>query len=56
MNIFLYPTANALLNTFLRSIVLFLALVFGGGLSYYTAYWAAVAHDAVSLILIRPLM
>lgn len=56
MNIFMYPTGNALLNTFLRSVVLFLALVFGGGTSYYTAYWAAIVHDTISLVLIRPLM
>lgn len=56
MNIFLYPTANVLVNTFLRSIVLILAMVFGFGTSFYTAYWGAVIHDAISLVLIRPLL
>jgi hypothetical protein len=56
MNVFLYPSANPILNTFLRSIVLILAMVFGFGTSIYTAYWGAVIHDAISLILIRPLL
>ena len=54
MNIWLYPTANAILNTFLRSIVLIVILIAGLQASWYTAYWAAVIHDAISLVLIRP--
>ena len=53
MNIWLFPTANAVLNTFLRSIVLIVAMVAGFQTSWYDAYWGAVIHDAISLVLIR---
>ena len=52
MNIWLFPTANVLINTFLRSIVVIIAVLLAG-YSWYTAYWGAVIHDAVSLVLIR---
>ena len=54
MNIWLFPTANAVLNTFLRSLVLIAAMVVGFQTSWYDAYWGAVIHDAISLVLIRP--
>lgn len=50
------PTANVLVNTFLRSIVLILIMVFGLKMSWYAAYWGAVIHDGVSLVLIRDLV
>ena len=56
MNVLLWPTANPILNTFLRSIVLILGMIFGFGQSLYSAYWGAVIHDAISLWIIRPLV
>ena len=53
MNILLLPTANPILNTFLRSIVLILGMFFGFKTTLYSAYWGAVVHDAISLVLIR---
>lgn len=53
MDALLWPTTNPILNTFLRSIVLILAMVFGFKTTLYTAYWGAVIHDAISLWLIR---
>lgn len=54
MDLFLFPTANAILNTFLRSIVLILFMVFGLKTSIYSAYWGAIVHDTISLIMIQP--
>uniref|UniRef100_A0A6C0CT80 Uncharacterized protein n=1 Tax=viral metagenome TaxID=1070528 RepID=A0A6C0CT80_9ZZZZ len=54
MSFWFYPTTNVILNTFLRSIVLILFMVFGLKTSIYSAYWGAIVHDAISLILIRP--
>ena len=51
MDFWYFPTANTLLNTFLRSCVLFVVLVFGFKKSYYQAYWYAIVHDAISLSL-----
>ena len=56
MDALLFPTANPILNTFLRSIVLILAMFFGFKTTLYTAYWGAVIHDAISLWIIRPLV
>jgi len=56
MNVWLFPTTNAILNTFLRSIVLILIMVFGLGTSIYTAYWGAIIHDTISLVMIYPLV
>ena len=56
MNVWLFPTANAILNTFLRSIVLILVMVFGLKTSIYNAYWGAIVHDTISLIMIYPLV
>jgi hypothetical protein len=56
MNVWLLPTANPILNTFLRSIVLILFMVFGLKSTWYVAYWGAIVHDAVSLVLIYPLV
>jgi len=54
MNPLLFPTSNVLINTFLRSIVLILLMVFGMGTTVYSAYWGAIVHDTISLILVRP--
>ena len=54
MNIWLFPTSSAILNTFIRSIVLILLMVFGLKTTVYNAYWGAIIHDTISLILIRP--
>jgi len=52
MNLWFVPTQNVLINTFLRSlIVIFLVII--SGQSWYIAYWAAVVHDAISLILVH---
>ena len=56
MNVWLVPTANPILNTFLRSIVLILIMVFGVNTSWYVAYWGAIVHDVVSLVAIYPLV
>ena len=56
MNIFLLPTSNPLVNTFLRSIVLIVAMVFGFNTTFYAAYWGAIIHDTISLVLIYPLL
>ena len=50
------PTANPILNTFLRSIVLILFMVFGLNSTWYSAYWGAIIHDAISLIAIYPMV
>jgi len=52
MDVFLFPTTNVLINTFLRSIVVIVGMLFGGR-SWYEAYWGAVVHDAISLVLVR---
>jgi hypothetical protein len=49
-----FPTANLLVKTFLRSIVVIAIAILGFQSSWYTAYWSAVIHDAISLFLIRP--
>ncbi len=53
MNIWLFPTANLLINTFLRSIVVIATMILGFKTSWYSAYWGAIIHDAISLVLIR---
>lgn len=56
MNIWLLPTANPLINTFLRSLVVIAVMLLGFKTSWYSAYWGAVIHDAISLVLIRHLV
>ncbi len=56
MNIWLIPTSNVLINTFLRSLVVILFMILGLGTTWYSAYWGAVIHDLVSLVLIYPLV
>jgi hypothetical protein len=51
--LFRYPTSNLLINTFLRSIVVILVMILGLKTSWYSAYWGAVIHDGISLILIQ---
>ncbi len=51
-----WPTSNVLVNTFLRSIVVIAISILGFQTSWYSAYWAAIIHDAISLILVRPLL
>ena len=52
MDPFLVPTTNVLINTFLRSIIVILVMILGFGTSWYYAYWGAVVHDAISLVLV----
>lgn len=47
-----FPTSNVLINTFLRSVVLILIMIFGFKTTWYAAYWGAVIHDALSLTLL----
>ena len=56
MNIWLIPTSNPLINTFLRSLVVILFMILGLGTTWYGAYWGAVIHDIVSLVLIYPMV
>jgi hypothetical protein len=56
MDLWFLPTANPLLNTFLRSIVVILIMIFGFKTSWYSAYWGAIIHDVISLVLIRDLV
>ena len=49
-----FPAQNVILNTFLRSIVLILVMIFAFNQTLYTAYWGAIVHDIISLIVIRP--
>jgi hypothetical protein len=53
VNVFLFPTSNVLINTFLRSIIVILVMILGFQSSWYEAYWGAVIHDAVSLFIVR---
>jgi hypothetical protein len=56
MNIWLLPTADPLINTFLRSIVVIAVMILGFKTSWYSAYWGAIVHDAISLCLVRNLV
>lgn len=51
-----YPTSNLLVNTFLRSLIVIAVMILGFKTSWYSAYWGAVIHDAISLTLIRNLV
>jgi len=53
VDLWLFPTSNVLINTFLRSLVVIAVMILGFGTSWYAAYWGAVVHDAVSLVLVR---
>lgn len=53
VDVFLFPTSNVLINTFLRSIIVILVMILGFQSSWYEAYWGAVIHDAISLFLVR---
>ena len=52
--LFKFPTSNRLINTFMRSIVVIAVAILGFQSSWYVAYWSAVIHDGISLVLIRP--
>ena len=52
--LFKFPTSNLLVNTFLRSIVVIAIAILGFQSSWYVAYWSAVVHDGISLVLIQP--
>jgi hypothetical protein len=56
MDILKFPFSNLLLNTLLRSVVMFVVLIFAFGISPYNSYWVAIVHDAISLLLIRNLV
>lgn len=51
-----YPTSNLLVNTFLRSLIVIAVMILGLKTSWYSAYWGAVIHDSISLVLIRNLV
>lgn len=53
VDVFLVPTSNVLINTFLRSIIVILVMILGFQSSWYEAYWGAVIHDAISLFIVR---
>lgn len=53
MDVFLVPTSNVLINTFLRSVIVILVMLLGFKTSWYEAYWGAIIHDAISLVLVR---
>lgn len=44
---------NPILIIFLRSMVMFVILVWGAGIPIYDSYWVAIAHDAISLFLLE---
>ena len=52
--VFKFPTSNVLINTFLRSMVVIAIAILGFQSSWYVAYWSAVVHDAISLVLVMP--
>ena len=52
--VFKFPTSNVLINTFLRSMVVIAIAILGFQTSWYAAYWSAVVHDAISLVLVMP--
>ena len=52
MNAWLLPTSNVLVNTFLRSLVVIATMILGFKTSWYSAYWGAIIHDAISLTLL----
>jgi hypothetical protein len=55
-NIWLVPTANPLLNTFLRSLVVMAVMILGFKTSWYSAYWGGIVHDIISLNLLRDII
>lgn len=50
------PTTDLLINTFLRSLIVIAIMVVGFETSWYSAYWGAILHDAISLVLIRDIV
>lgn len=54
MDILFFPLTNPIWNTFIRSIVIIVLLIFGFQWTLYNAYWVAIVHDVISLIIIRP--
>ena len=56
MNVWFTPTSNVLINTFLRSLVVIAVMILGFKTSWYSAYWGAIIHDAISLVLVRQLI
>lgn len=55
-NVWLLPTANLLINTFLRSLVVIAIMILVFKTSWYSAYWGAIIHDMISLMLIKDLV
>ena len=53
VDVFMFPTSNVLINTFLRSIIVIVVMIMGFQTSWYEAYWGAVIHDAISLFIVR---
>jgi hypothetical protein len=55
-SIWMVPTTDLLINTFLRSLIVIAIMVVGFETSWYSAYWGAILHDAISLVLIRDIV
>jgi len=54
MDFWLFPTANLLINTFLRGFLALLISVYAFKTSWYSGYWVAIIHDILSLSLLYP--
>jgi hypothetical protein len=44
------PTTNPILIIFLRSMFIFITLVWGFNWTLKDAYWVAIFHDSISLL------
>jgi hypothetical protein len=53
MNLWFLPTSDVLINTFLRSLIVIAVMILGFKTSWYSAYWGAIVHDIISLILVQ---
>ena len=56
MDALFFPTSNLLVNTFLRSLVVIAIMILGFKTTWYFAYWAAIIHDTISLVIIYPMV
>jgi hypothetical protein len=52
MDFWLFPTANLLINTFLRGLLVLLVAVYVFKTSWYSGYWLAIIQDTISLTLL----
>jgi hypothetical protein len=56
MKFWFFPFINPILNTVLRGFLVALVAVYGFKTSWYNGYWLAIAHDIISLVLIRDMI